>query len=168
MIFGTNRNDIYTSVRFPQRGLFQKLYEVPVTGGRSVMFLSAGSEFARFNSKGDQLVFQDRKGYEDAWRKHHTSAVTRDIWIYDVKKDEYQQVSGFGGEDREPLFSADDQSFYYLSEKNGNSQNIYKAPGKNKDRRAAVDKVQGPSCTPPFARSTTTPFALPTMARSIP
>lgn len=132
VIFGTNRNDIYTSARFPQRALFQKLYEVPVTGGRSVMFLSAGSEFARFNSKGDQLIFQDRKGYEDAWRKHHTSAVTRDIWLYDVKKDEYQQVSGFGGEDREPIFSADDQSFYYLSEKNGNNQNIYKAPVKTK------------------------------------
>lgn len=132
VIFGTNRNDIYTSVRFPQRGLFQKLYEVPVTGGRSVLFLSAGSEFARFNSKGDQLVFQDRKGYEDAWRKHHTSAVTRDIWIYDMKKDDYQQVSGYAGEDREPLFSADDQYFYYLSEKNGNSQNIYKAPVKTK------------------------------------
>jgi tricorn protease len=43
VLFGTNRNDIYTSARFPQRALFQKLYQVPVTGGRSVMFLSAGS-----------------------------------------------------------------------------------------------------------------------------
>jgi tricorn protease len=54
VLFGTNRNDIYTSARFPQKGLFQKLYQVPVTGGRSVMFLSAGSEFAHFNSKGDK------------------------------------------------------------------------------------------------------------------
>src|SRR5215471_356924 len=95
VIFGTNRNDIYTSARFPIRNIFQKLYKVPVTGGRSVMFLSAGSEFARFNSKGDQLIFQDRKGFEDPWRKHHTSAVTRDIWIYDLKKDEYQEVSTY-------------------------------------------------------------------------
>lgn len=125
VLFGTNRNDIYTSARFPQRGLFQKLYEVPVTGGRSVMFLSAGSEFARFNSKGDKVIFQDRKGYEDAFRKHHTSAVTRDIWVYDAKKDDYTQVSSFEGEDREPVWGSDDNSFYYLSEKNG-SQNIYK------------------------------------------
>ena len=125
VLFGTNRNDIYTSARFPQRGLFQKLYEVPVTGGRSVMFLSAGSEFARFNSKGDKVIFQDRKGYEDAFRKHHTSAVTRDIWVYDTKKDDYTQVSSFQGEDREPVWSSDDNSFYYLSEKDG-SQNIYK------------------------------------------
>ena len=80
---------------FRRRNLFQKLYKVPVTGGRSVMYLSAGSEFARFNAKGDKLIFQDRKGYEDAFRKHHTSAVTRDIWVYDVKKEEYTQVSIF-------------------------------------------------------------------------
>lgn len=127
VLFGTNRNDIYTSARFPQRNLFKKLYEVPVTGGRSVMFLSAGSEFARFNSKGDKVLFQDRKGYEDDYRKHHTSSVTRDIWIYDTKKDEYTQVSSFEGEDREPVWGSDDNTFYYLSEKEGGSQNIYKA-----------------------------------------
>ncbi|MGN6400852.1 MAG: S41 family peptidase [Flavisolibacter sp.] len=125
VLFGTNRNDVYTSARFPQRGLFQKLYEVPVTGGRSVMFNSAGAEFARFNSKGDKIIFQDRKGYEDAYRKHHTSSVTRDIWIYDTKKDEYVQVSAFEGEDRNPVWGNDDNTFYYLSEKDG-SQNIYK------------------------------------------
>ncbi len=127
VLFGTNRNDVSTSARFPQRNLFQKLYEVPVIGGRSVMYLSAGSEFARFNSKGDKLIFQDRKGYEDAFRKHHTSAVTRDIWVYDTKKDEYVQVSSFEGEDREPVWGSDDNTFYFLSEKDGGSQNIYKA-----------------------------------------
>jgi tricorn protease len=126
VLFGTNRNDVYTSARFPQRGLFQKLYQVPVTGGRSVLFNSAGAEFARFNSKGDKIIFQDRKGYEDGYRKHHTSSVTRDIWIYDTKKDEYVQVSSFEGEDRDPVWGSDDDTFYYLSEKEG-SQNIYKA-----------------------------------------
>ena len=126
VLFGTTRNDIYTSARFPQRNLFQKLYKVPVEGGRSVMFLSAGSEFARFNSKGDKVIFQDRKGYEDAYRKHHTSSVTRDIWVYDTKKDEYIQVSSYEGEDREPVWGNDDNTFYYLSERDGGAQNIYK------------------------------------------
>jgi len=126
VLFGTARNDVYTSARFPQRGLFQKLYKVPVTGGRSVMFNSAGAEFAHYNSKGDKIIFQDRKGYEDAARKHHTSAVTRDIWMYDIKKDEYVQLSNYEGEDREPVWGGDDNTIYYLSEKDG-SQNIYKA-----------------------------------------
>jgi Tol biopolymer transport system component/C-terminal processing protease CtpA/Prc len=127
VLFGTGRNDIYTSARFPQRNIFQKLYKVPVEGGRSIMFNSAGAEYARFNAKGDKLIFQDRKGYEDALRKHHTSSVTRDIWMYDVKKDEYIQVSAFEGEDREPVWGENDNTFYFLSEKDGGSQNIYKA-----------------------------------------
>lgn len=99
--------------------------------GRSVMYLSAGSEFAKFNKTGDKLIFQDRKGYEDAWRKRHTSAVTRDIWMYDTKKEEYVQASAFEGEDREPVWGSDDNSFYFLSEKDG-SQNVYKgANGSN-------------------------------------
>lgn len=126
VLFGTNRNDVYTSARFPQRALFTKLYQVPVSGGRAVMISSAGSEFAHYNSKGDKIIFQDRKGYEDAARKHHTSAVTRDIWAFDVKKDEYVQLSSFEGEDREPVWGGDDNTFYYLSEKDG-SQNVYKA-----------------------------------------
>jgi Tol biopolymer transport system component/C-terminal processing protease CtpA/Prc len=141
VLFGTNRNDVYTSARFPQRNLFQKLYEVPVSGGRSVMFLSAGSEFARFNSKGDKIIFQDRKGYEDAYRKHHTSAVTRDIWIYDIKKDEYTQVSAFEGEDRDPVWGGDDNTFYYLSEKNG-TQNIFKATVGGQSSVAQVTKMK--------------------------
>jgi len=127
VLFGTARNDVYTSARFPNRGLFQKMYKVPVEGGRSVMFNSAGADYARFNAKGDKLIFQDRKGYEDALRKHHTSSVTRDIWIYDVKKDEYIQVSDFAGEDREPVWGENDNTIYFLSEKDGGSQNIYKA-----------------------------------------
>ena len=126
VLFGTTRNDIYTSARFPQRGLFQKLYKVPIEGGRSVMVLSAGSEFARYDSKGEKIIFQDRKGYEDAYRKHHTSSVTRDIWVYDIKKDEYIQVSSYEGEDREPVWGSDDNTFYYLSERDGGAQNIYK------------------------------------------
>src|SRR4029079_10509846 len=64
--------------------------------------------------------------YEDAYRKHHTSSVTRDIWVYDTKKDEYIQVSSYEGEDREPVWGSDDNTFYYLSERDGGAQNIYK------------------------------------------
>ncbi|RXK83353.1 S41 family peptidase [Filimonas effusa] len=127
VIYGSGRPAPATSVRFSSPRLFQNLYQVPVTGGRSVLVSAAGMENAHYNSKGTQLVFQDRKGYEDPWRKHHTSSVTRDIWIMDVAGNTYRKISGFEGEDREPLFSADDQYIYYLSEKDG-TQNIYKAP----------------------------------------
>jgi Tol biopolymer transport system component/C-terminal processing protease CtpA/Prc len=125
IIYSSPRNDLNTSVRFPNKGVFGKLYTVPVEGGRNLLLSTAGFQFARFDSKGERIIFQDRKGYEDEMRKHHTSSVTRDIWIYDTKNDKYSKVSDFEGEDREPVFSSDGKSFFYLSEKNGN-QNIFK------------------------------------------
>ncbi|MFN4286802.1 MAG: S41 family peptidase [Lacibacter sp.] len=127
VIFGSGRHSVATNVRFPSPRLFQELYKVPVQGGRSILLSAAGVEHARYNSDGSLLVYQDRKGYEDPWRKHHTSSVTRDIWLWDTKANTYSRFSKFEGEDREPVFSSDDQYIYYLSEKNG-TQNIFKAP----------------------------------------
>ncbi len=121
--FGTRRYDVATSVRFPDDYYFTKLYKVPAKGGRSLMVNSAGTEYVHFNKAGDKFIFQDRKGYENPYRKHHTSAVTRDIWVYDTKGKTYTKVSTFVGEDREPVWG-DGGKFYYLSERNGN-QNLY-------------------------------------------
>ena len=125
IIFGSARNVQASNVRFYSPRLFQNLYSVSITGGTPILLSGAGMEKAHYNSKGTQVVFEDRKGYEDPWRKHHTSSVTRDVWVMDVATKQYKKISEFEGEDREPVFSSDDQSIYYLSEKNGN-QNIYK------------------------------------------
>ncbi len=143
VIFGSGRNDLNTSVRFPAARLFSKLYAVPVAGGRSKMLLSAGTENVHYNSKATQLVFQDRKGTEDAWRKHHTSSVTRDIWTYDIKTKEYKKISDFIGEDREPIYASDDQSIFYLSEKKGN-QNIFKLSLTQKDEKQLTNFKDNP------------------------
>jgi tricorn protease len=127
VLFASSRMQPAKSVRFYSPRLFQNLYAVSVAGGKAVMISAAGAEHAHYNSKGDAIVFQDRKGYEDPWRKRHTSSVTRDIWMMDIKNGSYRQLSGFEGEDREPVFSPDDRHVYYLSEKNG-AQNLFKLP----------------------------------------
>ncbi len=125
IIFGSARNVQVTNVRFYSPRLFQNLYTVSVTGGRPILLSGAGMERAHYNSKGSEIIFEDRKGYEDPWRKHHTSSVTRDVWTMNVKSGTYKKITDFEGEDREPVYSSDDEAVYYLSEKNGN-QNIYK------------------------------------------
>ena len=125
VVFGTDRHDIYTSVRFPGDGYWAKLFEVSVNGGASIMLNSAGTECVHYNDKGDKFIFQDRKGYEDPWRKHQTSGVTRDIWVFDLAKNQYTKVSDYKGEDREPVWGKGD-AFYYLSERNGN-QNLFRS-----------------------------------------
>lgn len=123
VLFGSGRTAPAESVRFPS-GMFQNMYTIPVTGGRPVLVSAAGADEASYNADGSKIIFQDRKGYEDAWRKHHTSSVTRDIWIYDIKNDTYEQVSTFEGENREPVFSQDGNTFYYINEKDG-TLNLY-------------------------------------------
>lgn len=124
VLFKSARNAPAASIRFSS-SLFPMVYTVPVTGGRSLLVSAAGMSTAHFDDKGEQIVFEDIKGYESDQRKHATSAVTRDVWIMDVKKQVYKQVSSFNGEDREPIFSNDGSSIFYLSERNG-AQNIYK------------------------------------------
>lgn len=34
------------------------------------------------NKDGSHWLYMDLKGYEEYWRKHHTSAITRDVWVY--------------------------------------------------------------------------------------
>ncbi len=126
VLFGSARHTVNTNVRFPRGNLFLQTYTVPVTGGRSVLLSATGMEHAQYNSNGTSIVYQDRKGTEDPWRKHQTSSLTRDVWKFDIKENTYTQLSDYIGEDREPLFSNDDQFIYYLSEKNG-SQNIFKS-----------------------------------------
>lgn len=125
VLFGSGRNAPAASVRFPGPRYFNNLYTVAVTGGRPILITAAGAEEAHFNAEGNKIVFQDRKGYEDPLRKHHTSGVTRDIWIYDITDDSYQQISTFEGENRAPVFATDDTSVFYLNEKDG-TQNLYK------------------------------------------
>jgi Tol biopolymer transport system component/C-terminal processing protease CtpA/Prc len=125
VLFGSARHTVNTNVRFPRGNLFLQTYTVPVTGGRSVLLSATGMEHAQYNSNGSSIIYQDRKGTEDPWRKHQTSSLTRDVWIFDIKENTYRQLSDYIGEDREPLFSNDDQYVYYLSEKKG-SQNIFK------------------------------------------
>ncbi len=124
VFFGSARGISANNIRFYSPRLFQNLYSVSVQGGNPLLISAAGMDIAKLNSKGTQLVFQDRKGYEDPWRKHHTSSVTRDIWLLDRKENTYTKLSTFEGEDREPVFAPNDASVYYLSEQNGN-QNIY-------------------------------------------
>ena len=51
------------------------------------------------------------------------SPVTRDIWLY--SKGNYTKLTDFNGEDRTPVWAANDNAYYYLSEEDG-TFNVYK------------------------------------------
>jgi len=107
-------------------GQFPQVYEVSTQGGRPFMFSSMPMEDISLSVDGKKILYHDKKGYEDAWRKHHTSSITRDIWLCSLDgKRSYQKLSNFNGEDRNPVWAGPD-TYYYLSEQAG-SFNVYKA-----------------------------------------
>ncbi|MBR5541428.1 MAG: PD40 domain-containing protein, partial [Bacteroides sp.] len=110
----------FASAQFPQ------VYEVNTNGGRPVMFSSMPMEDISISADGKTLLYHDKKGYEDAWRKHHTSSITRDVWMCNMDGERtYQKLSTFNGEDRNPVWASAD-TYYYLSEQNG-TFNVFKA-----------------------------------------
>ncbi len=129
VLFASGRFAPAESIRFPSN-MFKNLYKIPAVGGRPILVTAAGADEANFNASGTQIVFQDKKGYEDPWRKHHTSSVTRDIWVYDIKANTYTKVSTYEGENLDPVFSPDGGSVYYISEmtlgKTNNALNLFK------------------------------------------
>lgn len=101
---------------------FPQMYETDTLGCRPKLFSAINMEDLNINSNGD-ILYHDRKGYEDPFRKHHKSPITRDIWLY--KNKSFSKLTSFEGENRNPVWASDNQSFYYLSEEDG-TFNVWK------------------------------------------
>ena len=101
---------------------FPQVYEVSANGGRMRLFSDIPMEDISVGKDG-ALLYHDKKGYEDPFRKHHQSPICRDIWL--CKGGDYTKLTDFGGEDRTPVWGGDANTYYYLSEEDG-TFNVYK------------------------------------------
>jgi tricorn protease len=124
IIFIASRGDNAAMSQFPY-GALGEVYSVGIDGGREKQELSITAESIKWNKAGTKMLFHDKKGYEDPWRKHHQSSVTRDVWMYDKSAESFTKLTDFGGEDRNALWNNDESSIFYLSEKSG-SYNVWK------------------------------------------
>lgn len=129
--------------QFPS-GQFPQIYRIGINGGRPELYSSLAMESLALNKKGDKLLYQDKKGYEDPWRKHHQSSITRDIWLCTLGREHsFQKITSFKGEDRNPVWATDGSSFYYLSEEKG-SFNIFKNDLTGKNSRQITNHTMHP------------------------
>ncbi|MCL4820759.1 MAG: PD40 domain-containing protein [Vicinamibacteria bacterium] len=126
VLFGAARQDPAQSRLFPT-GSMPELYRVPVAGGRPELVLATPAEDVQPSRDGRLLLYHDKKGGENAWRKHHTSAIARDVWVHDASTGQHRKLTTFAGEDRNPVFAPDEQSVHYLSEESG-SFNVRRMP----------------------------------------
>ena len=124
VLFGAARLDTAANRLFPT-GSQPELYKVPVAGGRALQVLATPAEDARYSRDGRFIIYHDKKGGENEWRKHHTSAIARDIWVYDTQSARHHKITTFAGEDRSPVYTDDEKAFTYLSEESG-SFNVHR------------------------------------------
>lgn len=127
VVYSAAIQDAPASVMFPSARLTE-LYAVDVTGGKPRQILSTPAQRISYMPDGKSFVYQDQKGMENEWRKHHTSSVTRDLWKYDAATGRHTNLTDHAGEDRDPVVSADGSTVYFLSERDGGSFNVYSAP----------------------------------------
>ncbi len=124
VLFATSRQDDVKHRQYPT-GSQPELYSVPAKGGKVSQIFTVPAEYVQLSKNGRTMIYHDKKGGENEFRKHHTSSITRDIWTYDTKTKVHKMITSFKGEDRQPVFSPDEKSIYYLSEKSG-TFNVHK------------------------------------------
>ena len=140
ILYSASIQDVPSNVMYPT-GMLSELYQISVEGGRPLQILPTPAQVARESKDGKTIIFQDIKGYESEWRKHHTSAVTRDIWLYDKTAKSFKKLSDFEGEDRNPVFSNDEKDVFFLSEKSG-SFNVWKLSLNNPSNQAKLTNFE--------------------------
>lgn len=128
--FGAAIQDPASSVLFPS-GRLTELYTVPAEGGAVKQVVPTPVEMLSWAPDGKSFVYQDVKGVENEWRKHHISSTTRGLWRYDLTTGQHTPLVDHAGEDRNPSISPDGQNLIFLSERNGGSMNVYSLPLNN-------------------------------------
>ena len=129
------------NIQFPASWITE-LYKISVKGGRPEQVVAVPVCSLSFDKDGKSFLYYDRKGSENIWRKHHVSSVARDVVYYDAKKGTHTILTTNVGEDRDPRYLPGYQEVVFLSERNGGSFNVYKAPIDNLEKVEAVTRYK--------------------------
>ncbi|WP_417465361.1 S41 family peptidase [Kordiimonas sp.] len=130
--FSSTRMDSAESSQFP-RGSLSELYNVRLTGGTPEMVLTTPASEARWNDKGDKLLYREEKALESDLRKHDTSAFARDIWMYDAKSGKHTQLTTYLGGDHNPVWGRGNTVFY-TSDEGDSTFNVWQLNLDNGER----------------------------------
>ena len=71
-----------------------------------------------------RILYQDKKGFENALRKHERSSSTADIWLLD--NGQHKKLTTFNGHDHSPVWAPGADKYFYISEEDG-TLNVYSA-----------------------------------------
>jgi Tol biopolymer transport system component/C-terminal processing protease CtpA/Prc len=118
VLFSAYVLDSPTNSQFPTPSR-PELYKVDLEGHMPEQVLTTTALYAVYDRAMKRMIYSDQRGYEMEWRKHDHSAFARDVWIEDVAASKFTRLTGYGYDDRQPVWGPDEQSIDYLSEKSG-------------------------------------------------
>ncbi len=135
LAFKDNEHVLFAASVLPDRnaaqgGFNQQVYSVDLEGHRPEMVVSLTMPALSVNPDG-RILYHDRKGVENVWRKHERSSGTSDVWLWDNGK--HTKLTDFNGHDLNPVW-APDGSFYFVSEEDG-TLNVYKRSIDGKQKK---------------------------------
>jgi tricorn protease len=82
-----------------------QLYQVPVEGGRETFVLPNAALDARWDAKG-QFMLYTSASIEQQFRKHQTSSAARQVWLYDARSGVHASHRGGAREPRCSMVAA--------------------------------------------------------------
>jgi len=118
---------LFSSARSTGFPLSYELYTVPVTGGRAQRISRSEGREGSFAPKGDQIAYV--RGPGTWYRKGYRGSSNDDIWICSADGSNNRRLTEFEGQDNSPMWGADGQSLYYVSEQFGSPANIVRQAG---------------------------------------
>ncbi len=116
-----------------------QVWAVGNDGGRPALLTSVTMSEMSVRPDG-AILYEDYKGYEDPFRKHHTSAVTRDVWL--LKDGTFTQLTKYAGEDRQPVWAADGDTYYYISEQGGKTLNLWRGSLSHPEKAVQLTRYE--------------------------
>jgi tricorn protease len=144
---------LFTSTRSTAFPRTQELYTVPVEGGRQQRVTINEGRDGVFSPKGDQIAYV--RGPGTWYRKGYRGSSNDDVWISNADGSNNRRLTTFIGQDGSPMWSADGQSVYYVSEYFGTPANVVRqdAAGKtspvqvtfHKDEAVRRARISGPA-----------------------
>ncbi len=120
--------------------LMSRVYSLALSGGRPSLVSSLTMLDVDCSSSGEML-YTDYKGYEDNYRKHHTSSIARDIWKANPNGS-FTRLTSFKGEDRNAVWDGKG-GFYYLSEQDGTFNVYHRASSNSKGKDRQLTHFKG-------------------------
>ena len=121
--FTNNNNIIFsTSRNFVQIEREPEIHNISASGGTPIRLLSAVGFDAVLSPNNKFIAFT--RGSCRIEREAYRGPANRDIWLYDIEKDIYQQLTTYNGQDLAPQW-ADNKTIYFQSARSG-KYNVHK------------------------------------------